>query len=300
MIALLPCVASSRLGHSARNAISEAPMHIRTIVLPMLFSLFASAANADVCARNYIDASRGNRSIAVLFRYPLATGGQPLTGCALPSVVIGHGFTISNTAYAGLANGIAAQGYLVALPATESSLSPSHPQFGLDLAFVGRAMQTDAQFQNRIGSTRAVIGHSMGGGAAFLAAASDSAINRLIALAPAETTPSAITAAGGLTLPTLIITGSRDCVAPTASNAQLMFNNLGTPPAEKQLVELIGASHCQFSDGSFTCSIGENSCNGGATISAASQTAQTLALVLPWLAPLQESGRFADGFEVSE
>ncbi len=283
-------------------------MPIRTLALTALLAVIAPSAHADGCTgpftvgsetRSYVDASRGNRAISVLFRYPLAPGGQALIGCALPSVVIGHGFTISNSAYTSLANGIAAQGYLVALPASESSINPSHQQFGLDLAFVGRAMQADPQFQNRIGTKRAVIGHSMGGGSVFLAAASDSAINRMIALAPAETTPSAIAAAASLTLPTLIISGSRDCVAPTGTNAQLMFDNLQTPPAEKQLIELAGASHCQFSDGSFTCSIGENSCSGSATISAATQTAQTLALVLPWLAPLRESSwAFADGFEL--
>ena len=41
----------------------------------------------------------------------------------------------------------------------------------------------------------------------------------LFALAPAETSPSAIAAASGIVAPTLIITGSRDCVTPSAAQA---------------------------------------------------------------------------------
>lgn len=63
-------------------------MHIRTLIITALCCLSSPRARADLCTgpfavggetRSYIDASRGNRSISVLFRYPLAVGGQPLT-----------------------------------------------------------------------------------------------------------------------------------------------------------------------------------------------------------------------------
>ena len=42
------------------------------------------------------------------------------------------------------------------------------------------------------------MGHSMGGGAAFLASANNTAIETVIGLAPAETTPSAEAAAASV------------------------------------------------------------------------------------------------------
>ena len=53
----------------------------------------------------------------------------------------------------------------------------------------------------------AAMGHSMGGGASFLAAAQDTGFRVLVNFAAAETTPSAITTAASHTLPRTLFAG---------------------------------------------------------------------------------------------
>lgn len=177
--------------------------------------------------------------------------------------------------------------------------SPDHAEFGRDLAYVGDALSAISPWNIAAGSGRAIGGHSMGGGSAVLGVAGASGIAALFAFAPAETNPSAIAAASAIDAPALLITGSRDCVTPSASHAQPILAALATPTALKQQVDIDGASHCQFTSGSVTCSIGETSCGGSATISVDSQQAQTLALLIPWLQQrFAPSGKLlADGFE---
>lgn len=268
---------------------------LHALVATLLLLLAPEPAPAQSCQgpfaigevnRSYRDPARGNRSVGVLVRYPASRAGSnapPVTGCGFPAVVFGHGFTISHTAYRFLSDGLVPAGYVVAFPSTEGGLSPSHARFAQDLAFVARALASDTQLAPALGPGRAIGGHSMGGGAAVLAVSGNAAVQALFAFAPAETNPSAVAAAAEVRVPTLFVLGSRDCVTPRARHAQPIFNALATPAAQKFIEEIAGGSHCQFSNGSWTCSFGENSCGGSATISAAAQHSQTLALLRVFL-----------------
>lgn len=245
------------------------------------------------------DPARANRAIALRVHYPATAAGSgspAISGCDFPLIAFGHGFTIANSAYGYLADGLAADGRVVVLPGSESGFAPDHAAFGADLAFSLQALPLQSAFVGVTGNARVIGGHSMGGGAAFLGAGGVSA---LFALAPAETNPSAITAAAGIGVPALLITGSRDCVTPLASHAGPMYAALATPAAQKSLQTIDGASHCQFTTGSVTCSIGESSCGGSATITVGDQQAATLALLRPWLQGVIGSGDslLRDGFE---
>ncbi len=245
------------------------------------------------------DPDRGGRAVPVRIDYPALSAGTdtpPRSGCGFPTLAFGHGFTISGEAYGWLRNALVADGLVLLRPLTESGLSPSHLDFGLDLAFAGRAFRADARFANVAGAFRALGGHSMGGGAAVLGAAS-APTDALILFAPAETNPSAAAAAAQVSAPARVYTGSRDCVTPFASHAGPILAALTHPDVAR--IDLAGGSHCQFSDGSFTCSIGEANCT--ATISAASQQAQVLASLKPWLFGLAGAERvYADGFEPTQ
>ncbi len=255
-------------------------------MLSILTLLLSSVATQVSCAVpyavgnrvvNYIDAARMNRPVSVLLRYPAVPPGgadaPALSGCPTQAPVFsfGHGFTISNSGYDYLSLYLAAQGYIMVLPGTETGLSPSHSAFAADLEFAARAVQSDPFFAGAAGSDRIYGGHSMGGGAAFLAAASDRNARALFVLAPAQTNPSAIAAAANIRASTFIVLGSRDCVAPRAAHGQPMFEALNLSPSNKFLVEITGASHCQFATGSASCAIAEQTCGGAATISMASQ-----------------------------
>lgn len=235
--------------------------------------------------KTYTDAARGNRRVGATVYYPSASSSSSaiVTGCNLPVVSFGHGFTIGNGAYGFLPQRLVPAGYVVVLPSTEGGFGPSHGRFGDDLAFVIRAVRNDAAFAGAIGTKSAIGGHSMGGGAAVLGASRNIDISALFAFAPAETNPSAVAAAARITAPTLVVTGSRDCVTPYAQHAGPILAALATPDASIYDAPITGASHCQFTTGSFTCGIGENSCGGRGTITAAQQQTVTLDTLKPFL-----------------
>ena len=249
-------------------------------------------------SRTYSDPDRANRAVAVLIRFPAASAGAstPLAGCAFPRIAVGHGFTIPGNRYGYLATRVARLGYVMVFPRTEEGIA-NHLSFALDLNFALRALSADPAFANVLADSSALIGHSMGGGAGFLAAALAPNHSALIGLAPAETNPSAITAAASITVPTLILTGSLDCVTPFAQHAQPLFAALATAPARRKQVDLVGGSHCQFSDGWFTCSIGESGCTA-ATLTASEQQALAASEIAAFLQRFVRAGElFVSGFE---
>jgi len=98
-------------------------------------------------------------------------------------------------------------------------------------------------------------------------------------------------------MPTLILTGSLDCVTPFAQHAQPLFAALATAPARRKQVDLVGGSHCQFSDGWFTCSIGESGCTA-ATLTASEQQALAASEIAAFLQRFVRAGElFVSGFE---
>ena len=137
-------------------------------------------------------------------------------------------FVMAYTSYATLRDSLVSRGYIMAFPTTESGFSPSHLEFGKDIAFVAEQIQltnsiiTDL-FYNRVATTTCVMGHSMGGGASFLSVPFFSGITAIANLAAAETSPSAVTAASLLTIPALLIAGGNDCITPAATNQLLMY-----------------------------------------------------------------------------
>ena len=99
------------------------------------------------------------------------------------------------------------------------------------------------------------MGHSMGGGAALLATAYSGNITAALLLAAAETNPSAVDAATGFGGPALIFSGGKDRVTPPADHQIPMYNAL--PGTCKYRVTVTDGSHCQFSENSTICNIGE-------------------------------------------
>ena len=217
---------------------------------------------------SYIDAERGNRVVSVLLRYPAQPPGGdnalPMLGCAfrVPMLSFAHGFTIPNSSYDYFARDLARLGFAVLLPGTEAGLSPNHLALGLDLRFAANAVFADPFFAGSLSGERAYGGHSMGGGAAILAAAKDRSAFGLIVLAAAETNPSAITAAAKVRASSVFLVGSRDCVTPRASNTQPMFDAMNFSGQIKYIDEFDGGSHCQFAAASFTCQLAEQACGG--------------------------------------
>jgi len=231
------------------------------------------------------DPARGGRSIPAQIYYPATAAGTNATPAAGMHclVVFGHGFLIGFSQYQWLANALVPNGYIVAFPDTETGF-PSHGDFGDDIAFLVGAIQAEGTISGSVlfgavGNKSAVGGHSMGGGASFLAAGGNTGIDALFNFAAAETNPSAIAAAGNVSVPTLVIEGTDDCVTPSAGNTGDMYAALSTPC--QSLISITGASHCQFANNDFVCGLGQIGCGG--SISQGDQEDVVITYVLPFL-----------------
>lgn len=235
------------------------------------------------------DASRSNRSIPVEVYYPAASAGDnvPVSGNRkFPVIAFGHGFVMTWDAYKNVWNALVPEGFIIAFPKTEGTTSPSHSEFGKDLAFVLTAMDLQGKnstslFYNKVDTMNCVMGHSMGGGAAFIATSVSTKIKHIATLAAAETNPSAIKAASTLKIPSLVMAGGNDCVTPPSAHQVPMYDSLKS--SCKAYVSITGGSHCQMAEDNFLCNFGEATCNPKPTISRAVQHQSLFRLLVPWL-----------------
>ena len=259
------------------------------LALGLSLSSYSQSYPVGVRTVTYTDASRSNRAIAVEVHYPALTSGNNTTVAAdsFPFVVFGHGFQMTASAYYPFADTLAQRGYIVAFPTTESSLLPSHPDFAQDIIYVYNGLIADnanssSPFYHHVIAKGSIAGHSMGGGCAVLSAQYSNPAVCYWTLAEATTNPSSITAAPSMTKPYLSFSGSYDCIAPYGTNQKPTYDSSGSPC--KVLVEIAGASHCQFGSGNFQCNFGEgvSGCASPPT-SRTTQINTVLAYIEPYL-----------------
>jgi len=236
---------------------------------------------------SFYDADR-DRDVTCDLHYPAATAGDdvPVNDGAFPVIVIGHGFVMSVDAYTYLWEHYAPLGYIVALPTTEAGFAPDHSAFGADIAFLASALAVANEdgasaFYQHVAPSVVLMGHSMGGGAAFLGAAGDATLRALVTFAPAETDPSAVAAAALVQAPTLVFAASEDCVTPIADHSAPMYAAVTAPC--KAFVNITGGGHCYFGDDSFTCSFGELTCGPDLSISREQQHTVVTDITDLWL-----------------
>ena len=230
------------------------------------------------------------RQIQTEIYYPADIAGDnvSLANDTFPVIIFGHGFAMAWDAYANIWEHYAPMGYILAFPRTEGSLipGPDHGDFGLDLALVGDRMQQEntnggSIFFDGVAGATAIIGHSMGGGASVLASSGNTNIKTYVGLAPAETNPSAIAAATGVTVPSLIFSGSQDGVTPPGDHHLPIYSGLGANC--KLFVNIEGGAHCYFANTNFNCDFGETTSSSGISISRQEQQDRTFAILDPWL-----------------
>ena len=192
---------------------------------------------------------------------------------AYPVVAFGHGFTQTAGRYASTLTALAARGYVVIAPDSETGFFPNHGRFADDLERSIRWARTAVPNAHR--TLDAVAGHSMGGGAALVAADRYPQIDTVVTLAAAETRPSATTASGSVTVPGLYVVGSRDTIVSPATT-RAMYDR---KPAPARFVTITGGYHCGFNDSTSFFGIG---CDSG-SISRSTQLAITRELLGDWL-----------------
>lgn len=229
------------------------------------------------------------RQIQSEIYYPAATAGTDVdvvTG-EFPVIVFGHGFVMSWDAYQNIWEEFVPKGYIFVFPRTEGNFSPSHDDFGQDLAILVTEMEAEnadaaSIFYQHHNGKSAIMGHSMGGGSSILAAANNTNIETIVGLAPAETSPSAITAAVNVSVPALILSGDGDAVTPPVDHHEPIYDALGS--SCKYFTNILGGAHCYFANSNFNCDFGEGTSGGNITISRPEQHAITFEYLTPWFA----------------
>jgi dienelactone hydrolase len=194
------------------------------------------------------DVVRGNLALAGLPGVVFT----PRSGLGLPAIAFGHGWLQPPGRYRGLLAHLASWGVVAAAPATQRGPLPSHRLFAADL----RAT-LDILTGVRLGpgsisvdpAKLGLAGHSIGGGAAVLAAAAEGTpkIKAVATFAAAQTMPTATEAARKLTVPGLHLAAEGDLVAPPVGNAEAIAKAWGGPV---QLRILDKSTHLALTEGS--------------------------------------------------
>lgn len=245
----------------------------------------------------FTDPARGNRAIQTEIYYPANTTGDDVSMVAgqYPVIVFGHGFVMAWDAYENLWESYVPRGYIMMFPRTEGNmLSTNHQEFGWDLQFLVGAIQAEntkpsSIFFNGVAPETALMGHSMGGGASFLAADSlvtngNTNLKTLIGYAPAESTTngvSSINSALSITVPAVIFSGSNDGVTPAVDHHTPMYNNLAS--SCKTFVNVLGGGHCYFANSNTNCDFGESTSSTGISITREEQQDIAQDLTNLWL-----------------
>lgn len=233
------------------------------------------------------DPARNNRSVTAEVYYPGTTAGDdvPVATGSFPLVIFGHGFLMQAAVYNNIWEELVPKGYVCVFLTTEGGISPNHGEMGTDFIFIKNSLQTDAStnsnsvFYQRLTTTSAYMGHSMGGGASYLAAQNDPDVTALVGLAPAVTNPSSINAAAQVNKPTLIFSGSADAVTPPETAHIPIYDSLKS--SCKVFVSITGGGHCYFANAGSVCEFGE--AGGNFSISREEQQTITNSLLTPWL-----------------
>ena len=176
---------------------------------------------------------------------------QAATMESSPVVAFGHGYLTPVDLYASSLRHLASWGLTVIAPRSAGGLLPDHAGLAADLSTAGAWVVSAADADDWPGlpvdaHAFATSGHSMGGGAAVLAAAADPRVVTVATLAAADTRPSAIEAAGRLKVPALFVAGADDTITPPDRHQRPMFEATAGVPAQARVIE--GGSHCGFLD----------------------------------------------------
>lgn len=207
---------------------------------------------------------------------------RAIPGGASPVVAFGHGYLTAVGLYESTLRHLATWGITTIAPRSGGELFPDHAAFAADLADAAASVERAASEPDWPGlpvdgDALALSGHSMGGGAAVLAAATDGRIDAVATLAAADTDPSSIEAAAELTVPALFIAGSDDGLTPVEAHQRPMFEATAGIPAQLRIIE--GGSHCGFLDDAILVGL---ICDASA-IAVEQQRALTRAGLTAWL-----------------
>jgi len=265
----------------------------------LIFGLVATGTAAQIGHRTltFYDSARDERIVPTEVYYPSNQNGDnvPVSAGQFPLLVFAHGYQQVFSDYHNIWEYLVPEGYIMVFPTTEGGLTIDIDEYAADLSFLLDTLLDESSDKNlfltgHLNGTSALMGHSTGGGACYLAQKSDPTAHTIVTLAALGSLywpiygSSPIDAAKGVTVPGLVMAGGEDCICPVKENQQAIYDNLTSSP--KALITITKGDHCGFSDSS-NCWIAEAAKCGflgqGPTISEDLQMTLTLRYVLLWL-----------------
>lgn len=251
---------------------------ILAVVAVLVLVVVAAGVTAVVVRRSNVANPRGDVASAIVTvgldgRRFEALVVRPRRRGSFPVVGFAHGFLQGPQRYRPLFEAIAARGYIVIGPDTQTGPAADPPELVADLWAAIRWAQTHEPDADPMRS--AVSGHSMGGGAAVQTLAEHPQITTAITLAPAASLGGWEVDAAPITAATATIVGTDDRIVPIDESERLVRAQRG--PSTTYVIA--GGSHCGFVG---TIGLAGIPCDFGG-ISADRQSAITAGIVTAWL-----------------
>ena len=267
---------------------------LKRLVFTMVIGCFCLSSSGQYEVGSFSmelrDTARGNRRVTFDAWYPVVSQehqNEEATERDLkfPVICFAHGYQHPGDRYGNLVEILVPAGYIMLSLTTYEGMFPSHTGYAEEIGFLAHAMagvahDTLSPLRGMADTIICMMGHSMGGGAVFHAAADNPTIKAVIALAPYNTRPSAIEAAGSVRVPTLIFSGTSDCITPPEKNHLPMYER--SAAEDKTYISIINGSHCGM--GALRkCFTAEklSGCAGG--LGTEEQTAILARYIIPWL-----------------
>lgn len=236
------------------------------------------------------DEARGNKKVTVEAYYPVCKPVQPASSGEeqdrkFPVICFAHGYQHPGDKYGNLTEMLVPEGYIMLCLTTNEGVLLLHRDYAADIRFLadaaaGLGQDPGSPLYGLVDTICCLMGHSMGGGAMFHAAADNRTPDAVIALTPYNTRPSAIEAASRVRVPTLVISATNDCIAPPEKHHLTMYES--SSAHDKTFVQIIGGTHCSMGETS-KCIKAERILGCDAGLTAAEQTEVLARYIIPWL-----------------
>ena len=204
----------------------------------LIAGLAATGAAAQIGHRTltFYDSARDDRIVPAEVYYPSNQNGDnvPISAGQFPLLVFAHGYQQVFSDYHSLWEHLVPKGYVMVFPTTEGGLTIDIDKYAKDLSFLlgtllDKSSVNELFLTGHLNGTSALMGHSTGGGACYLAQKSDPAANTIVTLAALGSLygpiygSSPIDSAKGVTVPGLVMAGGEDCICPVKENQQAIY-----------------------------------------------------------------------------
>ncbi len=243
-------------------------MNSKLLLFSILFiysSLNAGDLSIGFTSIEFRDGERSGRKIPVEIYYPADTALENAPVSArqpgkFPVVIFTHGYLSKIKSYKNIREMLVPRGYIVIFTLTEGGLFPNHSELARDIVYLAEMFpplsgDPASLFHKRIDTSICLMGHSMGGGCSFLAAEMTDLADVLVTLAAYNTGPPATDAAKSISIPSLVIGGSKDPVTRPEKHQVPMYDSLASK--NKAFINIIGGTHCQMGDHHKSCKLAE-------------------------------------------